>query len=305
MQGVVDDVLCQLEVQVEHVIAAGPAGGDAVESGRPRRVCADQIAAGPAPGFLRRTEGGVRRSTRYRVNVTRPFQKPMIVSPRDLALRPRRWIDDPEPVRSRSLIDRAAPSRALQRGWPRAARVTHVGRRRPANQVKLTNWSGYSGPCALRCAITACKSSIFLPVTRTFSSMIWAWTLILSCLMSLTIFRASSVSMPRVQGQGLAHGVVRGVLDLAAPQCADRHAAARHLFLHDLEDRLELPLVIGQDRQGVILLVELDRRTRPLEVKADGDLVLGLDDGVVHLGVVDLADDVEGMIVGHRWKTPE
>ena len=41
------------------------------------------------------------------------------------------------------------------------------------------------------------------------------------------------------------------------------------------------------------------RRLGPLEVVADRDLVLRLDDRVVHLGVVDLADDVERMIIGH------
>ena len=38
---------------------------------------------------------------------------------------------------------------------------------------------------------------------------------------------------------------------------------------------------------------------RPLEVVPHGDLVLRLHHGVVHLGRVDLADDVEGMVVGH------
>ena len=40
---------------------------------------------------------------------------------------------------------------------------------------------------------------------------------------------------------------------------------------------------------------------RPLEVVPHGDLVLRLHDGVVHLGRVDLADDVERMVVGHGW----
>src|SRR5262249_42777359 len=44
-----------------------------------------------------------------------------------------------------------------------------IGREEPqgGSQVKLTNWSGYSGPFSLRYAITAWSSSIFLPVTRT------------------------------------------------------------------------------------------------------------------------------------------
>ena len=86
---------------------------------------------------------------------------------------------------------------------------------------------------------------------------------------------------------------------LPRSQGADGHAPAGHLLLEDLDDRLELTLVIGQDRQRIVLLVELDRGAGPLEVEADGQLVLRLHDRVVHLGVVDLADDVEGMIVGH------
>ena len=51
--------------------------------------------------------------------------------------------------------------------------------------------------------------------------------------------------------------------------------------------------VIRQEREGVLLLVELDRRPSPLKVEADGQLVLSLHDCVVHLGVVDLADDIK------------
>ncbi len=43
---------------------------------------------------------------------------------------------------------------------------------------------------------------------------------------------------------------------------------------------------------------------RALEVVPDGDLVLGLDDRVVHLGLIDLADDVKCMIVGHTSESP-
>ena len=93
--------------------------------------------------------------------------------------------------------------------------------------------------------------------------------------------------------------VVRGLLELAADQCVHRHPAARHLLLEHLDDRLELPFVIGQEGESIVLLLELDRGLGSLEVVTDGDLVLGLDDRVVHLGVVDLADDVESMIIGH------
>ena len=102
-----------------------------------------------------------------------------------------------------------------------------------------------------------------------------------------------------MERQGLADRVVRGLLELAPDQRVDRHPALGHLLLEHLEDGLELALVVGQQRHRVLLLVELDRGLGPLEVVPDGDLVLGLDDGVVHLGVVDLADDVEGMIIGH------
>ena len=109
--------------------------------------------------------------------------------------------------------------------------------------------------------------------------------------------------MPDVEREGLADRVVRGLLELAPDQGVDRHPALGHLLLEHLEPS-RAALVVGQQGQRVVLLVELDRGLGPLEVVADGDLVLGLDDRVVHLGVVDLADDVEGMIVGHGGLAP-
>ena len=113
--------------------------------------------------------------------------------------------------------------------------------------------------------------------------------------------------MPDVERERLADRVVRRLLDLAPLQRVDGHAALGHLLLEHLDDRVELPLVVGQQGQGVVLLVVLDRGARPLEVVADRDLVLRLHDRVVHLGGVDLADDVERMVVGHgcRCSIPE
>ncbi len=45
-------------------------------------------------------------------------------------------------------------------------------------------------------AITSCRSSRFLPVTRTSSPWMAAWTLILESLISLTSFLATSLSIP-------------------------------------------------------------------------------------------------------------
>ena len=62
--------------------------------------------------------------------------------------------------------------------------------------------------------------------------------------------------------------------------------------------------MIAHDRQGVVLLVKLNRCARSLEIKADGDFMLGLDDGVVHLRVVDFAHNVKGVIICHGWSFP-
>ena len=115
----------------------------------------------------------------------------------------------------------------------------------------------------------------------------------------LTIFRASSPSMPewKVRVSRTESCVASSIFPRFRRVHGD--AALGHLLLEDLDDRLELPLVVGQQGQRILLLVVLDRGARPLEVVAHRDLVLRLGDGVVHLDLVDLAHDVERMIVGH------
>ena len=165
----------------------------------------------------------------------------------------------PGPAPGRPLTSdarRGSPRAATAPARPAPARVVSVG----DGQVKLTNWSGYSGPFSLRWAITAWSSSIFLPVTRTLLSMICAWTFTPSCLICLTIFLASSVSIPMWSVSDLADRVVRRLLELAALQGVDGHPALGHLLLEHLDHRVELPLVVGQEGQRVVLLVVLDRR---------------------------------------------
>src|SRR5262249_48689935 len=87
-----------------------------------------------------------------------------------------------------------------------------------------------------------------------------------------------------MQSQGFSDRVVRCVLELATSQRTDMNAALGHLFLDDLDHRLELTLVIGQYGQCVVFLVELDGSMRSLEIEPYRDFMLRLNDGVVHLG---------------------
>ncbi len=107
-----------------------------------------------------------------------------------------------------------------------------------------------------------------------------------------------------VQADRLSDRVVCGFFEFASLQRVHGDAALRHSFLQDLNDGVKLPLVIGQDRQGLVLLVEFDRGPRSFEVVTHGDLMLRLDHGVMHLRMVDLTDDVKRIRIGHGWETP-
>src|SRR5690606_16845581 len=61
---------------------------------------------------------------------------------------------------------------------------------------KLSNCSGSSKSLPRSSAITACRSSRFLPVTRSLSPLTWVSTLSLEPLISAWIFLARSRSMP-------------------------------------------------------------------------------------------------------------
>src|SRR5262249_3246345 len=192
VQGVVDDVLAQVDRQVEHVFPARPAGGDPV-GGLRGAVAADQVLAAKFQDVLTERE---RRCSADPIPRERDAsaQEPHPISPHPRSL-PGAPARGPSTVRGSGPYKIGPAARGLQRAGP----VRAINRERslhPAGQVKLTNWRGYSGPWALMWAMTACNSSIFFPVTRSLSSMICAWTLSLSCLMSLIILRASSVSTP-------------------------------------------------------------------------------------------------------------
>src|SRR5690606_9124883 len=62
--------------------------------------------------------------------------------------------------------------------------------------LMLTNWSGCPKFSARSLAITAWRSSIFFPCTRTWSSMIEPWTFNFISLIRLLIFLAVSLSIP-------------------------------------------------------------------------------------------------------------
>ena len=61
-------------------------------------------------------------------------------------------------------------------------------------------------------------------------------------------------------------------------------------------------IVVFQSTIGLFLALQLDVRTRALEIEAVDDLFHGLPDGVLHLLQVHTAHDVEG-VLGHDLRT--
>ena len=91
---------------------------------------------------------------------------------------------------------------------------------------------------AFSVAITACRSSRFLPLTRTASPWVWLETpfgrLLLDQLVDLAGLVAGDADLDRGD---LAHGVLRGLLDLAVVEALERDAALDELLLEHLTQR--------------------------------------------------------------------
>ena len=85
--------------------------------------------------------------------------------------------------------------------------------------------------------MTACRSSFFLPETRSCSPWIATWTFSLASLTALTISLAFSVAMPWLDRDDLPHGALRRGLDLAVVEGLERHAALDELRLEDVRSR--------------------------------------------------------------------
>jgi len=96
----------------------------------------------------------------------------------------------------------------------------------------------------------------------------------------------------------LADGAAGGRLDFAVLEGLERDVALGQLALKNVGDGLEL-VVVGAGESELGFAVELDVGVRPLEVVALGDLLERLLNGVLNLGDLDVADDIERIFCGH------
>ena len=135
----------------------------------------------------------------------------------------------------------------------------------------MTNWSSTSRSFPFRSWMISCRSSMFLPVTRTWSSCICPWTLSLVSLMTAQISFPFSLEIPCLMVMILADHPAGGGLRLAVVEGLEGNPSFYALGLEDVDDRLEPEIVVGQDLDGVFLQGHLALRT--LEVVALGDLL--------------------------------
>ena len=116
--------------------------------------------------------------------------------------------------------------------------------------------------------------------------------------MSLVIVFAMSSDRPVAQLDLLADLVAAGGLHLAPVEDLERQAAADRLRLDQVLDRGRPELVVGQEGEPLLLLDQVHRDA--LEVEPLRALAANLVEGVAQLLGVELADDVERDLPGHR-----
>jgi len=122
----------------------------------------------------------------------------------------------------------------------------------------------------------SCNESRSLPLTRTRSPWMDAFTFFFESLMTFTIWRAFSIGMPCCIVIFCftvlpAAGSIR--------QALERDAALDQFLLKDLGDRLQFVLVNRVQIDGIFTL-ELDVRLRILQVETGMDLLQGLLHGI-------------------------
>ena len=124
-------------------------------------------------------------------------------------------------------------------------------------------------PCTAR--ITAWRSSLFLPVTRTWSPWIWLWTLTVRALDELHELLGLLLGDPDVHVDGLPVGALRGRLDRARRGGPSGEISRFTAFsLQDLERGLQPVLGRGAELDQLVVLA--DRGAGVLEVEPLGDL---------------------------------
>ena len=129
-----------------------------------------------------------------------------------------------------------------------------------------------------------------MPVTRSWSPWIDAWTFSFESLISRWQL-AAAVGIDAVAQHEVLLRRVQVDLRLARLEADDVDAALRELQLQDVEHLLELEIDLGVQRDQVIRQLEI--RARVPEVEALGHLAIRLVHGVRELVRVDLRDDVE------------
>src|SRR5437867_5349582 len=97
--------------------------------------------------------------------------------------------------------------------------------------------------------------------------------------------------LPRGSAGGRSNGAIRKVFE--------RNLALGELLLKNIDDSLNFEIIDALNDEFLVLVVQFDLRLRVLQIKPRLNLLLGLLNGIQHLGHVDDGDNVKA-IVGHE-----
>ena len=167
------------------------------------------------------------------------------------------------------------------------------------------NSSGTPKSCSRNFWIAACRSSRFLPFTRSWSPCTWCWTPFRpSPLMNFPISRALSSLIPTWIDDLLAGAPLGRLFDLAVVDRLQRHLALHEFLLEHLGDSLQPLLRCRLQLDRVVALLQRHHAVGALEVESVRELAVRLIDRVLDLLDVDLGHHVEARHDSHSFASP-
>src|SRR5262245_2479880 len=105
-----------------------------------------------------------------------------------------------------------------------------------------------------------------------------------------------------LQSDTLANRPAQGRFDTAVSQSLERHAALDQFRLQDVVEALQLVLVV-RSQNDRFLSFKFDVALAPFEIEPRMDFLQSLIDGVDYLGVINLRNDVECVLLRHNSQT--
>ena len=148
-------------------------------------------------------------------------------------------------------------------------------------------------PISLMKVMVSCRSSRFLPETRSSSPWMASWTRIFRAFHCLDNLPAEVAVDALTDGHLLADAVAGGLLGRLEHERTAVHIPAREIGVDEIMDLSKLQVVVGGYGERAVRAV--DASLGALEVKTLLGLAFHAVDGVVHFREVNLGYDIE------RW----